>query len=322
MRTLVALVVAAVFAMSCVAFAAEEAPSPYNYKVDEQVWSPDKEGKGKDGFWKTGLQGVYFQQKTVITPEPGAKKIKAFVNGKWQEFPITPTTKEFMQWNTGKRIEQLKALIAGGGRDLGGPHCGIVATVGLRRPDDLFSLNNAVKGVGLMPKPEKIKEILALLEETSNDPMQDKLATLIKIYSDLNNVDPTLQTSMELYPKKGLMQTKTFLNQMVNPVSSMCYMDVPTYQVKTIARLLHPADPNLTEHEKLMVKYVNTIYGYFHRPGEDRVVTIYYITELFDSSPGNPDAKGLKVSPLTNPVTGQPMDKLPSVQMKEAAEKK
>ncbi|HRY84154.1 MAG TPA: hypothetical protein P5533_05930, partial [Candidatus Cloacimonadota bacterium] len=87
-----------------------------------------------------------------------------------------------------------------------------------------------------------------------------------------------------------------FINQMTNPASVIVWMDIPTYKVKSIVRLLDPKDTKLTTYEKQCVDYVNLMHSYFH--GEfprDYIASVYFVTEIYDSSPGRKDARGLRI---------------------------
>jgi hypothetical protein len=256
-------------------------------------------------FWV----GDYCVQNSCKTPEAGSDVISAKVNSEWNDYKLVEFPEAFIKWNVGSRLEmlsQIKDMMMGkeGAQppSLEGPHNGVVATHGFKRDDTQFDLNNAVKGMGFLPKREKIKEIISLLEETHNDPMPKKLGVLESLYQDAeNNFALDKQVSLELYSQPKFM-TQSFLNQMTNPVCTIVYMDIPSYKLKTIARLLHPDDPKLTEYEKDVVKYINEIHSYFH--GEFSInflATIYYTVEVFDNSPRGKDPKtgmGRKMIPL------------------------
>jgi hypothetical protein len=85
---------------------------------------------------------------------------------------------------------------------------------------------------------------------------------------------------------------------MVNPACVTVFLDVPTFTLKQIARLLHPGNPGLSEYERQMCQYVNLMHSFFH--GEfprDYIGVVYYNVEVYDSSPGRDDAKGTKLTP-------------------------
>jgi len=239
----------------------------------------------------------YFQQKSVITPEPGNRTIDARVDGVWQQYELQNFPESFMEWNTERRIAALDRFRRMERPELAGPHNGIVATCGIKRGDTQFKLNNAVKGMGFVPKYEKIPELLELLERTRDDEFEEKLDVLQYLYENAEELfDLDKQGSLELYSVPEF-ETQSFLNQMTNPISTIVFLDIPSFKLKTIARLLHPNDPDLNDYEKMMIRYVNDVYQYFHGdPGKDHSTVIYYVTEIYDNSPGRPDARGLRVN--------------------------
>ena len=100
------------------------------------------------------------------------------------------------------------------------------------------------------------------------------------------------------WPVMAAMLTQTFINQMLDPACVTVWLDIPTYKIKQIARLLHPLDPNLTDYERNVVRYINLIHRFFH--GEyprDCIAVVYYNVEVYDSSPGTMEGRGTRISP-------------------------
>ncbi|OQX71856.1 MAG: hypothetical protein B6D62_01220 [Candidatus Cloacimonas sp. 4484_275] len=247
-----------------------------------------------ENFW----DGETFTQKTVNASKLDDDIIRAKIDGVWQEFHLKKVPKEFVEWNVQRRIETIEKITKGEMPGLDGPHNGIVATYGYRRKDSDFRLNNAIKGMGFLPKRDKIKEVIKTLKETKEENFMKKLEILKNYYENADSVfDMTKQVSLELYttPKRG---TQTFLNQMTNPASVIVFMDIPTFKLKTIAYLLHPKNPNLNDYEKDVVEYVNLIHSYFH--GEfstEFIAVIYNVVEVYNSSPGVKEGMGTRIVP-------------------------
>ena len=238
----------------------------------------------------------YFQQSGVVTPQPGRKTIEALVDGVWHEYELKEFSDSFMKWNIEKRLATLDRFRNMQPPELAGPHNGIVASYGIRRHDTDFKLNNAVKGMGFLPKYEKIQEIIELLANSKDADFSEKLNVLEYLYENADEIfDKDKQASLELYSTPEF-ETQTFLNQMSNPISTIVFLDIPSFKLKTIVRLLHPEDPNLSEYERLLVRYVNDVYSFFHGGrGTDITTVIYYVVEAYDNSPGRPDARGLRI---------------------------
>jgi len=261
-----------------------------------------KMNNNSEEFW----QNNYFRQTNVITPAASDSKIKAKIDGSWKSFTLHEFPGKFMEWNVEERtktIQTIEKMFKNPGKDmqqprLAGPHNGIVASYGFKRSDSNFKLNNAVKGMGFLPKRNKIDSVLNLLETTNDDPMMEKLTILKSFYKNADKLfDKDRQVSLELYttPK---WETQSFLNQMSHPVSTIVFLDIPSYKLKTIVRLLDPNDPELTEYEKKVVDYTNLVHSYFHGKFSKIFPTvIYYVVEIYDNSPGDADAIGHRIVP-------------------------
>jgi hypothetical protein len=168
----------------------------------------------------------------------------------------------------------------------------------MKRKDSDFDINNAVKGTGWLPTPEKLPEMLALLKSTWNDSMEKKLALLESLYTKATDVfDRTKAASLELYSQPNF-ETHSFLNQMVDPGVAVVYLDLPkSYELRCVAQMLHPDDPGLSEYEKQVVDYINLVHDYFHGQAPRKSIgVIYHVVQVFDNSPGK--MRGQRVVPL------------------------
>ncbi len=246
--------------------------------------------------WRDG----YFVQENVDMSQHDASKIiRAKVDGKWEEYKTVDVPDEFVKWNWESRLKTLDGFkkMPPTPPGLDGPHDGIVATYGAKRTDSQFIVNNAVKGMGFLPKKEKIKEVIAMLQKTSGNGFREKLDTLTSMYNNGRDIfDLSKQLSLELYTNPNFI-TQTFLNQIKNPVSTIVYLDIPTYKVKTIVQLFDPANPDLTDYEKDVVEYSNLIHSYFHGDFPIKFIgVLYHIIEVYDSSPGK-GGKGKRIMP-------------------------
>ncbi len=256
----------------------------------------NSDGDSKTDFWK----GNYFVQENVKTVPENQDHVEAEIEDEWHSYDLQNFTESFMAWNLKSRKETLEGFMMHPPKPprLAGPHNGMVATWGNRRDDSQFSLNNAVKGMGFCPKESTIEAMIQKMNDTMQAPFQEKLDVLMDFY---NNADSLFyldrQISLELYSTPEF-ETQSFLNQMTYPVSTVVFLDIPSYKLKTITRLLHPQDPNLTRQEKLLVDYVNIIHSYFHGEFDKEFsAVIYYVVEIYDNSPGKPDARGTRLMP-------------------------
>lgn len=246
---------------------------------------------GKKNFWQDGD----FKQTSVDMSGYGKGLIKARIDNEWQEYKIRSASDSFKKWNTEKRIEFLETIKSGKMPELGGPHSGAVATYGLGRLDSRFTLNNAIKGIGLAPKDERIDEVIGRLRDTYESSMSEKMEVLKSFYEDPDNIDWRKQTSLELYATPDF-ETHTFLNVMDNPVATLVFLDIPSLELRTIARIVHPDDKTALTSEKKLLEFVNLAHSYMH--GEfPRLypLLVFYIVEEFDNTPGR--MRGIRVVP-------------------------
>ncbi len=269
-----------------------------NYWRDVKFVPDTTDPEGERGKW-TG----WFRQDNVDADRLDEGIIRARIEGAWQELEVVELPPEFLKWNFDSRLEQLamfREMFKGGEMrepKLSGPHDGIVASHGVKRNDSHFSVNNAVKGVGWLPRPEKLPEAIELLERTWDDPMPAKLATLESLYEQGEEFfDLTKQTSLELYARPNY-ETHTFLNQMEDPGVAVVFLDLPeSYELRCVAQMLHPDDPKLTEYEKQAVEYINLVHDYFHgRMPWKSIGVLYHVVQVFDNSP--PKGRGRRVVP-------------------------
>ncbi len=254
------------------------------------LWAGKLEHSRKN-FWSDSK----FIQKTVDLSQYDANKIRAHIDGKWQTFTIVEPGKDFIEWNAKRRVEFIENIKTGKMPELGGPHSGVVATYGLQRFDSKFSLNNAVKGTGLAPKDEKLDEAIELLKSTFDRTMPEKMDVLKTLYENPDFFDWRKQTSLELYTTKDF-ETHTFLNIMENPVATIVFMDIPTYELRTIARIVHPEDRTALPHERKLLEFVNLAHEYMHgKFPRTFPLLLFYIVEVFDNTPGS--KRGIRVVP-------------------------
>lgn len=259
-------------------------------KIPKLLWAGKLE-HGKKNFWEDSE----FVQKTVDMSGYENGTIKARIDGEWQEFKIRKASKDFVEWNTEKRIEFLERIKTGKMPELGGPHSGAVATYGLGRLDSRFTLNNAIKGIGLAPKDDNIDKAIKRLKDTYKSTMPEKMDVLKSFYENPDFIDWRKQTSLELYATPDF-ETHTFLNVMDNPTATLVFLDIPSLELRTIARIVHPDDKNALPSEKKLLEFVNLAHSYMH--GEfPRMypLLLFYIVEEFDNTPGR--MRGIRTVP-------------------------
>ncbi|MBN2465755.1 hypothetical protein JXD38_09085 [candidate division WOR-3 bacterium] len=304
MRTLLAVVLAAVAGMTYARDGTTPTAGVPEMKNLEhgtvQFWhdvkfTPDTtDPAGKRGRWSG-----WFHQDVVDASKLKDGIIRGKIDGQWLDLKVVSLPDDFCKWNFGKRVEQLgviKKMMAMpegqmGGMvkpEVSGPHNAMVASHGMKRKDSEFDINNAVKGTGWLPEPEKLPGMIALLKQTWDDSMDKKLALLESLYTQATDVfDRKKQSSLELYSQSNF-ETHTFLNQMTDPGVAVVYLDLPkSYELRCVAQMLDPNDPGLSDYERQVVEYINLVHDYFHGQSPRRSIgVIYHVVQVFDNSPG------------------------------------
>jgi len=309
MRALMAVVMAAVLMMACGSGGnAPAAGTPEMKNLEHGTmahwhdvkFTPDTtDPTGKRGKW-----AGWFHQDVVDAAKLADGVIRGKIDGQWQDLKVVTLPEDFLKWNYERRLAQLaeyRTLLTSNEMKmptLSGPHNGIVASHGMKRKDSDFTVNNAVKGMGWLPKPEKLAELTELLKKTWNDSLPDKLTTLEGLYrKGAEYFDLSKQSSLELYSQPNF-ETHSFLNQMVDPGVAVVFLDLPkSYELRCVAQMLHPEDPGLTDYEKQVVEYINLVHDYFHGQAPRKSIgVIYHVVQVFDNSPGR--MRGQRVMPL------------------------
>lgn len=251
-------------------------------KIPKLLWGGKWEHSDKS-FWKD----MKFVQSTVDVSGYASGTIRAKIDGKWQHYNLRQASDAFIKWNQEKRIEFLEKIKTGEFPGWGGPHSGAVATYGLKRLDTEFSLNNAIKGIGLAPSDEKLDEAIKRLKDTYEDPMPVKMDVLKTFYEDKGFFDWRKQTSLELYSTPEF-ETHTFLNAMDNPAATLVFLDIPSFELRTIVRIVHPDDKTALPSEKKLLEFVNLAHEYMHgKFSRYFPLLLFYIVEEFDNTPGS-----------------------------------
>lgn len=260
-------------------------------------------GATRESYWRN--DGEYFVQENVDTSQIDSGYISARVDGEWREYVLRELDDEFFDFNIGMRMRMLEVMTGQKQYTIyNDAHNAAVGTYGSNRGDSRFSVNVAFKGMGWVPTKDKIEERTALYAEKYKSSMMTKMQTLAQGYATDGLWNRKIQGSLELYTTQS-NETHTFLNQMVNPVSTICFLGDRSYELRAIARLMHPKDPNLSEYEQKLVTWINYAHDFFHGGPDPSKLTVhnigvaYFVVEEFDNSPfgQTPTAGGQKRVP-------------------------
>lgn len=256
-------------------------------------------------WWRDG--GRYFRHDTVDTRRLSQGIVRARVDGRWRDFPTVDLPPAFVQWSFAERRARLDRLAQGifSHRELAGPHNACVATYGGHPREGRISLNTAYKGMGWLPREPVLGRLLTELQQASALPeprsegeylrqMQGKARFLDGLYRRPELFDTRCHVSLELFTF-WKYYTHTFLNLMANPVASASFLAYPTFELRAIAQLLHPADPDLTPQERQSVAFINAIHDFVHGGAAPRIACIYHVIEVYEDTPTR-GAQGKKLA--------------------------
>ncbi len=236
----------------------------------------------RENFWN---EEGYFVHTNVDASRWEEGIVRAKTDGTWKEYYIRHLDQGFVRWN----LQARKEVLSGSMMCLDGPHSAALATYGANRGDSNFSLNNAFKGFGFVPKAERIDEAIETVTDNWSASMNIKTDILTGFYDDREMWDFRLLSSLELY-STPLFETHSFLNQMTNPQATIVWLAIPgSYEVRAIPRLIHPMDPGVPEDDWKRVRWINMIHDFFHGgpfpTAPVNIAVIYYVIEEFDNSP-------------------------------------
>lgn len=252
------------------------------------------DGYNAAGYWQGPEGSQYCVHKTVYAGEVDSGYIWARIDKVWKRFTIRDVESKFWEWNNGERVQSFQEKIDGTSKPTaGGPHSPMVATYGFGkgRGDSSFRINNKVVGMEAVPVKDKIEEINNEMLDmvNSNADMMTKLQYLKSIHQQ-NIWRKDIEAGLEYFTTPDF-ETHTFLNLMENPLTTLCFQGCynifTSFEVRCIAQVVHPQDPNITKDFLNIAKYPYILHGFYHGfPPEGYTIpaVIYYHIEEFDNS--------------------------------------
>ncbi|MCX8043637.1 MAG: hypothetical protein N3B18_05850 [Desulfobacterota bacterium] len=248
----------------------------------------------RNNYWVGTDDNRYCVHRTVDASSVDSGFIRARINGCWRKFTIREAESIFWEWNFGERIRSFEEKIAGTSvPTAGGPHTPMVATCSFlgNRGDTTFksNLNNKVIGINVVPRKEYIKEVNDQLYARRNGNMTTKLEYLKELHQqDIWRKD--VQAGLEYFTTPDF-ETHTFLNLMENPQATLCFQGCyniwASFELRTIAHIVDPRNPNLGDDMRELAKFPIILHGFYHQLSSweyNIPAVIYYIVEEFDNS--------------------------------------
>ena len=257
----------------------------------KNVWSSSEP---HENYWVGTGDSRYCVHRTVDASRVDEGIIRARINGVWRNFTIREAESIFWDWNFGERIRSFEEKLAGTSvPTAGGPHTPMVATCSFlgNRGDTTFrwNVNNKVIGINVVPKKEYIKEVNEQLSAKRNDSRTAKLEYLKELHQqDIWRRD--VQSGLEYFTTPDF-ETHTFLNLMENPQATLCFQGCyniwASFELRTIAHIIDPRNPNLDADTLELAKFPIILHGFYHQLSSweyNIPAVIYYIIEEFDNS--------------------------------------
>jgi len=220
------------------------------------------------------------------------REISFKVEGKELVYPVRKLPRSFIAWQIDSRTELLRSILEGEERMPNfGAHLPIMST---KDAGDVFPTNSCAKGVGLLPRPallddmtKKIENTIKVVKSSKMSENREGVEFLIDFYSNIDNLDNTRLSSIEIYAKKTLRNVKK------DPRCSLLYVDLErgclSYMVNAVVEIAGEDNP--------YYKFVSMMHDIFHiTENIDRrfpAVYIFHVSELYNKTPGKNASKRL-----------------------------
>ncbi len=202
-------------------------------------------------------------------------------------FPRTRLPEVFLQWQSEARLRMFDALKACGAEAMRmqPAHLPVLATLG----KGSFPVNLATRGLGVLPKPERLETLAHLFEEARQctegrpwpETLPQRVETVCDFYSDPENFNPRVLGGLEIF------EGQTPHNLQRNPMASLLFTGeaprFPSYQFNGVVAFVGPDDPayrflrarELFAFDAFHIPQTRYPYGYLFHVVEARDKTPY-----------------------------------------------
>jgi hypothetical protein len=129
----------------------------------------------------------------------------------------------FLEWLVSSRSDFIRDLIAGRPLRYFSAHLPVMATWNDRTP---FPVNMTVKGIGLVPRDERLRDYIDLFEATIaeargmswEESLPKRVKAMQSLYGDVDNFNPQILGGLEIF------EGKAFKNLTEKPYASLLYV--------------------------------------------------------------------------------------------------
>jgi len=169
------------------------------------------------------------------------------LEGEDLNLPLVPLPPSLMDWFLKGRHAGYESLARGEGPGpLFSRHLPVVATEGGEGP---FSIRLAHKGVGFLPHPDRLPDILVRYEDlhkrtremAPERSLEERLRTVVSTFEEPGSADPRHLGSLEIFAGQ------TLANLSRRPLASLLFTDpghgYRSFQLDCVVQILEPPDP-------------------------------------------------------------------------------
>lgn len=154
---------------------------------------------------------------------------------------------DFLEWQRSARTSLFRTVVTGGSESVKSMPCHL-AVLGSLRPDG--TINLATKGVGLVPKEERIADFTGSFRAALKDAngaswessLERRMKTLLMFYGEIDNFDNTKLGGLEIF------EGATYANLRNEPRASLLFTDGPpafrSYEIEGTVEFVDPGSPH------------------------------------------------------------------------------
>jgi hypothetical protein len=215
-----------------------------------------------------------------------SEKITLIVGNEKKNLGIVKLPKEFLQWQSEARLKMFDRIMNMGAEKIKmqTAHLPVLATLGKGNYPNL-----TCKGMGLLPKDEKISHFTDKFNETTakckeldwKESIPIRVKIIRSFYENLNNFNPYILGGLEIFEGNSLLNLKS------NPFASLLYYGeapkFPSYQFNGVVKLV-PKD----DSQYLFLRAARELFAFdsFHIPQIDYPFgLLFYVAESINKTP-------------------------------------
>nr|MDO8083164.1 hypothetical protein [Candidatus Sigynarchaeum springense] len=180
------------------------------------------------------------------------RTIEVTIGGKKRTFTTVELPRPFLEWQSEARLRMFKIMAQGGAGQMRTQpaHLPVLATWDPDGDDGDFPVNLSTRGMGVVPKQEKLALFTGMLEKakaaSAGKPVQETLPARMKaieaFYGDVNNFDTCMLGGLEIF------EGQTAKNMERNPRISLLYTGeapkYPSFQFNAVIVKVFPGNPH------------------------------------------------------------------------------